>query len=112
MALPSSKDDISPDITPGELAQRLRVGKAPRMIDVREPHEFASGRIPGAESMPLSRFTMQFRSLPQQEELVLVCRSGSRSGLAQEFLQSQGYTKTRNLIDGMLGWNGPVTSGR
>lgn len=112
MAVPLPNSAVSPVITADELAVRLRTGKAPRMIDVREPNEFAAERIPGAENIPLSRFTALFRSLPRNEELVLVCRSGNRSGMAQQFLQAQGYTGTRNLIDGMLGWDGPTASGR
>ncbi|HWI60446.1 MAG TPA: rhodanese-like domain-containing protein [Symbiobacteriaceae bacterium] len=105
MALPNQAPEI---ITTAELSRRLASRTAPRIIDVREAHEFAAGHIPGAENMPLSRFAAQFRSLPKQEELVLVCRSGNRSGMAQKFLVSQGYSQTRNLVDGMLDWTGPV----
>lgn len=108
MALPNHSGAISPVITPAELKGRLQNRTAPRMIDVRELHEFEAGHIPGAENMPLSRFAAQFRSLPKNVELVLVCRSGNRSGMAQKFLAAQGYSQTRNLIDGMLGWEGPV----
>lgn len=108
MALPNRAPSVSPVITSDELSRRLSAKKAPRMIDVREPHEFASGHIPGAENIPLSRFTAEFSTLPKHEELVLVCRSGNRSGMAQQFLVRQGFTGTRNLIDGMLDWHGPI----
>jgi rhodanese-related sulfurtransferase len=39
---------------------------------------------------------------------VLVCRSGGRSGRAFEFLQAQGWTLIRNMVGGMLAWQGPV----
>lgn len=108
MAMPNGTTKVSPLITTDELVRRVRTRTAPRIIDVREAHEFAGEHIPGAENLPLSRLTAAFRTLPKDEELVLVCRSGNRSGMAQQFLVAQGYSMTRNLVDGMLGWDGPV----
>ena len=52
------------------------------LVDVREPHEFAAGRIPGSVSLPLSRFDPS--QLPQDKRVVFVCRSGRRTLLAIE----------------------------
>jgi len=108
MSVPYGVKQVDPDITSEELSRRIRSKQAPIMVDVREPSEFKAGHIPGAENVPLSRFARDFTRLPKDEELVLVCRSGNRSGMAQQFLRGQGYRLTRNLEDGMLGWNGPV----
>lgn len=108
MALPDWQGAISPVIDSAELAGRLRSNQAPLIIDVREPDEFAAGHIPGAENLPLSRFTREFQRLDPNTEIALVCRSGNRSGAAQQFLISQGYSATRNLVGGMLDWFGPV----
>jgi rhodanese-related sulfurtransferase len=112
MAMREPAGGNSPLIEPDELAARLQSGPAPRIIDVRELNEFVSGHIPDAVNLPLSDFQKLYARLPKQEELILVCRSGNRSGMAQRFLAGQGYSKTRNLIDGMLGWDGPVVRGR
>jgi rhodanese-related sulfurtransferase len=111
MAMREPAENLSPLITSDELAARLESGPAPRMIDVREVNEFVAGHIPGALNLPLSEFQNLYRRLPQGEELILVCRSGNRSGMAQRFLMAQGYRKTRNFVDGMLGWFGPVVRG-
>lgn len=108
MALPNRFEQVSPVITSAELVQRVASRTAPLMVDVREADEFAAGHIPGALNVPLSTFTAAFRTLPRDREIALVCRSGNRSGMAQRFLMGQGYAATRNLIDGMLGWSGPV----
>lgn len=108
MALPNWSDEVSPLITSVELAERLRNKTAPLMVDVREAPEFRAGHIPDAVNMPLSEFRTHYTSLPKDQEVVLVCRSDNRSGMAQQFLRAQGLDRTRNLIDGMLGWSGPV----
>lgn len=93
-----------------ELLQRIEGRTAPRIVDVREPGEFAAGHVPGAENIPLSRLPGEYHRLGQGEEIVLVCRSGNRSARAQQFLIRQGYTRTRNLTGGMAEWPGPVES--
>ncbi len=108
MALPNPEGVNSPLVTSAELEQRLQAGKAPMMIDVREVMEFDAGHIPGAVNMPLSRFQSLFPQIPKDQEVVLVCRSDNRSGMAQQFLRARGWNNTRNLVDGMMGWNGPI----
>lgn len=99
---------MNPLITPTELAGRMREGKAPVMIDVREVDEFAEGHIPGAINLPLSNFMNLFQQIPKDQEVALICRSSNRSGRAQEFLVQQGWTLLRNMSGGMLAWQGPV----
>lgn len=108
MAVPNGALQVSPLITAAELAERLRNKAVPLMVDVREANEFRAGHIPGAVNMPLSEFRAHYTKLPKHQEVVLVCRSDNRSGMAQQFLRAQGFSMTRNLIDGMLGWSGPV----
>lgn len=108
MAMPLSKGPVSLVVTASELESRLRTKTAPLLVDVREPAEYVEGHIPGSVSYPLSRFPAMFRDLDPNQEIILICRSGNRSGMAQRFLMAQGYTSTRNMIDGMLGWSGPV----
>jgi rhodanese-related sulfurtransferase len=90
------------------LAERLQAGDRPAIIDVREEEEFAAGHIPGAVNLPLSNFVNLYTQVPHDREVVLVCRSGGRSGRAFEFLQAQGWTLIRNMVGGMLAWQGPV----
>lgn len=99
---------VHPLIDGDELLRRMSSGQAPRIVDVREPNEFACGHIPGAENLPLSVFLQEYHRLNPEEEIVLVCRSASRSGKAQAFLQQLGYTRVRNLVGGMLAWSGPM----
>lgn len=97
------------DITVQELHQRLSAGTAPRIIDVREPHEFALGHI-AAEPIPMGQVPARLAELQshKDQELVICCRSGGRSGNIANFLKSQGFSQVRNLTGGMLAWKANI----
>ncbi|RAV19887.1 rhodanese-like domain-containing protein [Paenibacillus contaminans] len=91
-------------ITPAELKARLQKGETPTMIDVREDEEVAAGMIPGAKHIPLGQLPLRHSEIPQTEEIIMICRSGNRSGKACDFLQQQGYGGLKNMVGGMLDW--------
>ena len=93
-------------ITPAELKARLANGDKPRMIDVREDEEVAMGMIPGAEHIPMGQIPDKIDEIDRSGEVILICRSGNRSGRVQEYLQSLGFTGTKNMVGGMLEWDG------
>lgn len=94
------------DILNDELKARLDEGTAPTMIDVREPHEWDMDTLAGVEKISLGELPTRLAELEQYRdtELVMICRSGNRSGKATQFLQAQGFSNVRNLVGGMLGW--------
>lgn len=93
------------DITIEELKSRMDKEENLYIIDVREPHEYEVYNI-GAELIPLGTLINSVDDLEdyKNEEIVLHCRSGARSGQAKEFLKAHGYTKARNLLGGMMAW--------
>lgn len=71
------------------------------IIDVREPEEYASGHAKGALNIPpteLMNGAKQLTDVPKDTELVLYCRTGSRSNVAKNILQAMGYTHVVNGI--------------
>ena len=78
-----------------------------RVIDVREPGEFAGelGHIEGAELVPLATLPEAARTWPRDAELVVVCRSGARSSRAAEVLRELGFERVVNMSGGMTAWN-------
>ncbi|HLN60943.1 MAG TPA: rhodanese-like domain-containing protein [Symbiobacteriaceae bacterium] len=104
LAKQKKRNEISAD----ELQQHLAGGGKPRIIDVREPWEHEEGHIPGCTLRPLGEIQNWAGELNKEDEVVLVCRSGNRSGSAYEYLEKQGFTKLKNLSGGMIGWKGPV----
>ena len=94
------------NITPEEVKKRLDAGEKLNLIDVREPHENAEFNI-GGKLIPVGNIqSMQIDDIEnlRNEEVILYCRSGNRSGIAAMVLDQLGYTNTKNLTGGMLAW--------
>ena len=106
--MPDESAQIPGEITPRELSERMKRGDAPRIIDVREPHEHAYARIPNAELIPLARLGTVVPTLDPDAELVLHCHSGARSAWAANQLRALGFTKVLNLTGGITRWSDEV----
>ena len=94
------------DITVQELKKRLDAGdKSFVFIDVREPHEYADFNL-GAKLIPLGTVPQALEELAEHknDEIVIHCRSGARSGNAKAFMMANGFTNVRNLEGGVLAW--------
>lgn len=76
------------------------------IIDVREPDEYAAGRIPNAEHIPLRQIADRIVELEQHRDrpIILSCRSGNRSEAACRFLRDNGFRNVHNLIGGITAW--------
>jgi rhodanese-related sulfurtransferase len=72
------------------------------LVDVREPHEFAAGHIPGSVSVPLSRFDPN--RLPEGKRVVFSCAAGIRSVRAVEFAQASGRDIREHYKGGFKDW--------
>ncbi len=93
------------DISVQELRQKLAAGEKFVFIDVREPWEYEEFNL-GATLMPLGDLINKIWELEdhKNDEIVVHCRSGSRSGMAQSLLQAQGFNNVRNLTGGVMAW--------
>jgi len=92
------------DISAADLAARLQHGEQIRLIDVREPHEVAISSLPGEELIPLGQMAARLHDLDSAQELVVFCKSGSRSKRALELLVAAGFRKVWNLRGGINAW--------
>ncbi len=108
------------EISSDELYERLDSEEAPSLlIDVRTPQEYSSphGHIKGSKLLPLGELMYNMDALEnyKDEEIVVICHSGSRSMMAAQLLAQAGYKDLRNLIGGMMMWNRkgyPIENGR
>ncbi|MCX6035682.1 MAG: ThiF family adenylyltransferase, partial [Chloroflexi bacterium] len=92
------------DITARELAKILYRGNNIRLIDVREPHELGISYIEEAENIPLGVLAAHLGELDSAQEIVLFCKSGTRSARALEILVSAGFRKVKSLEGGINAW--------
>ena len=93
-------------ITAEEVKARLNAGETLNLVDVREPDERAAFNI-GGTFLPLGKIqTMQTDEIEdlKNEEVIIYCRSGNRSGQACLILDTMGFTNVKNLVGGMLDW--------
>lgn len=94
------------NITAAEVKARMNAGEQLNLVDVREPHEHADFNI-GGTLYPLAKIqTMQVDELEplKEEEVIVYCRSGNRSGQAAMILDMLGFKNTKNLVGGMMNW--------
>ncbi len=93
-----------PELSVEELAAMRRRGDAFVLVDVREPHEVAICELSGSIKIPLGALAENLHRLSPADEIVVHCRSGSRSAKAVALLRQAGFRKARNLAGGILAW--------
>jgi rhodanese-related sulfurtransferase len=93
-----------PEVTPRQAEEMAAAGAW--LIDIREPDEWEQARIPGARHKPLSQIQAWWQELPDDVDIVLQCRTGSRSAYATEALITQaGFDRVFNLAGGLVAWH-------
>jgi molybdopterin/thiamine biosynthesis adenylyltransferase/rhodanese-related sulfurtransferase len=95
----SSNQEISVE----ELKERLDRGDDLMLVDVRQPNEHAFANI-GGVLIPMNELPERMGELKSAKEIVVYCRSGSRSRNATRFLLQQGFANVLNLTGGILAW--------
>jgi rhodanese-related sulfurtransferase len=102
----TKEQSIMVEITVSELKERLAQGDQPFILDVRQPEEYAEQHIPGAVLIPLGELLGRVGELEQyrDQEMIVMCRSGNRSGQACLFLNMRGFDNATNLRGGILAW--------
>lgn len=93
----------TPTLNALELREKLKSGKHPLVLDVRQTEEFRQAHIAGAKLIPLGELHKRMNELPQGREIVCVCASGNRSSSAAKTLAKEGFT-VFDLQGGMLAW--------
>ena len=93
--------DPASEIAAAEAAEAIAGGAL--VVDVREQVEWDAGHIEGAVLMPLGELGNRVAELPRERRMVIVCRTGSRSGYAADALHGAGYD-VANLRGGLFAW--------
>ena len=96
---------MNEDSTCQEVKQRLGNGEKFNFIDVREEWEYEEANI-GAKLIPLGDLPSRLSEIEhmKDDEVIVHCKSGARSGRAKKFLNSQGFTNVRNMEGGITAY--------
>jgi len=92
---------------PGEPFERITVVQAKELIDqekvpvvdVRTPHEYSQGHVPGALLIPVDSVLSRIDALPKEKKLIFICGVGQRSALACEMAAAMGVSETAKLYN-------------
>jgi len=77
---------------------------APLLLDVRQPWEFETCHLDGAQLLPMHTIPQQLAQLDPSASIVCICHHGARSLQVAAFLERQGFTGVHNLTGGMHAW--------
>ena len=96
----------SGDISPQQAVQLMSHETGGLVLDIREDKEYQSGHIKDSMHIPLSALKSRISELDKYKDnnIILGCRSGSRSGRACGILKKSGFEKVHNLRGGVLAW--------
>jgi rhodanese-related sulfurtransferase len=96
------------EISPTDTAALIKDAKA-RLIDVREPWEFATAKIDGSVLIPMGDVPARaHQELDPDERLVVLCHHGSRSLNVTVWLRNQGFENAQSLRGGIEAWSAEV----
>ncbi len=111
--LSAAPTPLPADISVAQAAQAQKDGAF--ILDVREPSEWAQGHIAGATLIPLGDLPNRLSAVPQDREVVVVCRTGVRSAQGRDILKQAGFTRVTSMTGGLTQWQAqglPVTTGQ
>jgi len=100
--------ELPVEVTPREVRQRMDAGEPVRLIDVREPFEYAITRIEGAELTPMRSVPARLQHLDaaaREATLIVFCHHGVRSLDVTYWLREQGVAACQSMTGGIERWS-------
>jgi rhodanese-related sulfurtransferase len=94
---------VVPEVQPADLIPQYRTGAAPKLLDCREPFEWAQVRIPGSLHIPMNEIPSRLGELDPTAEWVVVCAHGNRSYAVAGYLLHNGL-QASSLAGGVTDW--------
>ena len=90
-----------PSVNAAELSEKMKNGKKPLVVDVRQPEEYRRGHIKGSKLIPLGELIGRMNELPKEKEIIFVCATGNRSRSAASLLAGAGFEGVLNMEGGI-----------
>lgn len=96
------------ETTAEELKERLDSGESFTLLDVREPHEYYMADLEGTTRIPFDELNGRMDELDKNQEIIVLCRSGSSAGDAVKLLTENGFDKSSRLKGGINEWSARI----
>jgi phage shock protein E len=101
-AAPVTKRALPAEVSVAEAAAKRDAGAF--ILDVRTPDEWKEFHVPGSTLIPVTELANRVAEVPQDREVVVVCRSGNRSATGRDLLLKAGYPQVTSLAGGLTAW--------
>ena len=101
-AAPKSRLPLPAEINVAQAAQKRDAGAF--ILDVRTPAEYEEYHVPGSTLIPVDELAKRVSEVPKDKEVVVVCRSGNRSGTGRDLLLQAGFPQVTSLAGGLQAW--------
>ena len=95
------------------VAEELEGADAPLVLDIRNPHEWATKHIGGSVNIPLNHLQERMAEIPRNRRIAVHCAGGYRSSIAASILHQYGITNLIEMAGGLAAWEAaklPVVS--
>lgn len=98
------------EVSPSTVVKRVNADEGVILLDVRTPEEYEEVHLKNALLLPVEELTAKTLSdiglgeAFKDKEIIIYCRSGGRSKIAYNIMQSLGYTNIKSVAGGMLHW--------
>ena len=94
------------ELTVDDLKQRLSSPTPPVLLDVREPWEFGTAKIPGSILIPMNEVPARaLNELDEDAPIVVLCHHGQRSLSVAVWLRNQGFEQAQSITGGIDAWS-------
>ena len=94
------------EITAEQVKGKMDLGESFSLLDVREPWEFDTAKIPGAMLIPMGEVASRVhQELDPDDHIVVVCHHGVRSMNVTVWLRQQGFEKVQSMRGGIDAWS-------
>ncbi len=111
-ASPTSGNSLPPEINTQDAYQKYQDGVF--VLDVRTIEEWVEFHAPDTTLIPLDELEGRLNEIAQDQEIVVICRSGNRSQVGRDILLAAGFTNVTSVAGGLNQWRDagyPIVTG-
>mgnify|MGYP006301450291 CR=1 FL=1 len=102
-AVSAQNDALSVNLSSKQVAELYRHGYVV-IVDVRQAWEYEDVHVEDSILIPLDELPERTDEVPTDQPVILLCRSGNRSGQAIRLLENAGFDNVHNLVGGITAW--------